>query len=718
MRRRLRRFGLQVDLLDPSDVASLVPLARTDDLVGGVHLPGDGVTNPVDTTRALAAGARARGVVFLEDTLVTGLLTDADRMTGVSYQRRGEFGQIRADTVVNAAGIWAHDLAARAGAVVPLHAAEHFYLVTEAVADLTPDVPVLRDPDGCSYFKEEAGKLLVGWFEPRAKPWAMPGPDRVSGIPADFSFDSLPPDLDHIAPLMAAAAHRMPLLHETGIQLFFNGPEAFTPDDRYLLGESPDLAGVCSLPAVSTPSASSPPGVPAGYSPTGSSTVSRRWISGTSTSDGWMPFQQNTHYLRDRTVESLGLLYAMHWPYREPRTARGVRRTPLHDRLADRGAAFGEVAGWERAAWFDPSGRPPPPRQTYGRQDWMEHSAAEHRAVRGGVGLVDRSSMAAFVLEGPDALTVLNLLCLLDVDVPPDRVVVTPWLNPAGTVEAEVCVVRRGESSFLIVTGPQSQVRDLAWLRRHLPVESRCAAVDVTSGFAVLSLFGPRSRDLLTGLTVDPVDSDALPLGTSRTIDLGYGRVRAVRTAVVGELGYDLYLPAEFATGVFDRLLEAGAEYDLRLVGQVAVESLRIEAGTPVWGRELTSDIGPEDFGRLLADEIKTAAFLGREALLARVAGGQHRQLVHLACQQDQALLYGGEPVYRDDVLVGHVTSGAVGHTVGASVGMGYLLPDADLLTTRAAAADDYQIEVACTRVPAVVSLDPPHDPTGARARH
>ena len=439
----------------------------------------------------------------------------------------------------------------RCGVTVPLHAAEHFYIVTEPIPGLPRHLPVLRDADACTYFKEDAGKLLVGWFEPVAKPWGM------NGIPETFSFETLPEDLEHIEPLLEGAIRRVPALATAGIQLFFNGPESFTPDDRYLLGETPEVRRLF---------------VAAGFnsigiqSAGGAGKVLADWIvDGHPPMDLWdidirraMPFQRNRRYLRDRTVEALGLLYAMHWPFRQPETARGVRRSVLHDRLAARGACFGEAAGWERANWFAPQGVEAKYVYSYGRQNWFEHSAVEHQAVRNAVGLFDQSSFGKFVLEGPDAEAVINTVSANQLSVPVGRIVYTQWLNERGGIEADLTVTREAAHRFLIVSAAATQTRDLAWLRRHIPEAARAVAFDATSAYAVLAVMGPSSRDLLSRLTDADLSNAAFPFGTSQTIDLGYARVRASRITYVGELGWELYIPTEFAQDVFDRIVAQG----------------------------------------------------------------------------------------------------------------------------------------------------------------
>jgi glycine/D-amino acid oxidase-like deaminating enzyme/glycine cleavage system aminomethyltransferase T len=568
-----RCFGLEVNVLTAQQALDLWPLMRVDDLVGAVYLPKDGQTNPIDTTQALAKAAKSRGARLIENLKATEIIVVDGQAKGV----RTAQGEIEAEFVVNAAGMWAHGLGASVGAAIPLHPAEHFYIVTEPIADLPKHLPVLRDGDACSYFKEDAGKLLVGWFEPVAKPWGM------SGIPESFSFDSLPNDFEQIEPLLEAAIHRVPALAKAGIQLFFNGPESFTPDDRYLLGETPEVRNLF---------------VAAGFnsigiqSAGGAGKVLADWIvDGHPPMDLWdidirrvMPFQRNRRYLKDRTVEALGLLYAMHWPFRQPETARGVRRTTLHDRLLAHGACFGEVAGWERANWFAPKGVEAKYEYSYGRQNWFDYSAEEHHAVRNAVGLFDQSSFGKFLVEGPDAEKVLNRICANDVAVPVGRIVYTQWLNERGGIEADLTITRETRDRFLIVTGAATQTRDLAWLRRNVPDDARAVAFDATSAYAVLGVMGPKSRELLSRLTDADLSNAAFPFATSEVIDVGYARVRASRITYVGELGWELYVPTEFAQGVFDQILAEGAALGLRLAGYHAMNSLRLEKGYRHWG--------------------------------------------------------------------------------------------------------------------------------------
>lgn len=702
-----RSFGLQVDILTPGEARDLWPLLETRDLVGAVHLPKDGQTNPVDTTQALARGARSRGVRIFENCRVTGIDVARGRVTGV----RTQAGAIRAKVVVNCGGMWAREIGGWVDACVPVHAAEHFYIVTEPVPGLTPGLPVLRDTDGYSYFKEDTGKLLVGWFEPRAKPWGM------QGIPETFSFEQLPEDLAHIEPLIAAAIRRVPALESLGVQLFFNGPESFTPDDRYLLGETPEVRGLF---------------VAAGFnsigiqSAGGAGRVLADWIlDGHPPMDLWdvdirrcAPFQRNKRYLHDRTVESLGLLYAMHWPHRQPESARGVRKSPLHDRLLARGACFGEVAGFERPNWFAPPGVPAEYAYSYGRQNWFEYSAAEHNAVRESVGLFDQTSFAKFVLVGADAEQVLNRICAADVAVPVGKIVYTQWLNERGGIEADLTVTREAENRYLVVTACATQTRDFHWLQAHVPSSARALAVDISSAFVVLGVMGPGSRRLLGALTDADLSNEAFPFGFSRILDLGYARVRASRITYVGELGWELYIPTEFAQSVYDEIVRVGAAHGLVHAGYHAMNSLRLEKAYRHWGHDITDEDTPLEAGLGFAVAWrKPADFIGRDALLRQKEAGVRRRLVNFKLRESGPLLYHNEPIWRDGRIVGRVTSGMFGHCVGRPLAMGYVGNPEGEASVEWLMAGHYELEIAAERYPAEASLQPFYDPTSRRVR-
>ncbi len=702
-----RRFGLEVEVITPAEARALHPLLADEDLVGAVHLPGDGQINPFDVAQAFARGARRRGVRVIENVAVTGVERDGERVVGV----RTEHGEIATERVVNCAGMWGREVGAMAGVHVPLHAAEHFYIVTEPLDDVPRDLPVLRDPDACLYVKEDAGKLLIGAFEPVAKPWGM------DGIPEDFCFDSLPEDWDHFEPILEGAMRRLPILERAGIALFFNGPESFTPDDRYILGEAPDLAGYF---------------VAAGFnsigiqSSGGAGKVLADWIvDGHAPMDlwdvdvrRWMPFQSNRRYLRDRTVEGLGLLYAMHWPYRQYATARGVRRSALHERLAAARACFGEAAGWERPNWFAPPGVEPVYEYSYGRQNWFEASAAEHRATREAVALFDQSSFVKLEIAGRDAETVLQRVCANDVAVEPGRVVYTQWLNARGGIEADLTVTRLAEDRFLVVTGAAHQVRERQWLAAHVEADAHVTITDVTSGLATIGLMGPNARALLDELTPADVSHEAFPFARSREIELGYALVRATRITYMGELGFELYVPTEFAAHVYDAIVEAGAGHGLVHAGMHAMDSLRLEKAYRHFGHDISPDENPLEAGLGFAVAWdKGVDFVGREALeRERAAGRPRRRLVQLLLEDPEPLAYHEEPLWLDGALAGHVTSAAHGHTLGACVALGYL-EHPEGVTRDLLEGARVEVEIACERYPARASLRPLYDPTSARIR-
>ncbi len=698
-------FGLEVRVLDRERIGALYPLANLDDVLGGIHIPSDGYANAVDVTQALAKGARSRGARIHQEVPVTAILRDGRRVTGVETP----YGAVEADIVVLCGGMWTRDLAALAGVTVPLQACEHYYVLFKDVPGLTPDLPVLRDYDHCSYFKYDAGRLLVGAFEPHARPWG------VEGIPQDFSFGEIAGDFAHFEPMLLDAMRRIPALEQAGIQKFFCGPESFTPDVRYHLGAAPELDGCFVAAGLNSIGLQSAGGI---------GKVIAEWIrDGHPPMDLWevdvrrnIPFQANRKYLRERVSESLGLLYAMHWPFRQYATARGARKSAVHDRLAAAGACFGEAFGWERPNWYAPPGVEPRYEYAYGRQNWFEHSAREHRAVREGVGLFDQSSFAKFRLEGADALGVLNRVCANDVDVAPGRIVYTQWLNERGGIEADLTVTRLGAEAFLIVTGAETETRDFDWLARRIGT-AHCVLTDVTSAMGVLSLMGPRARELLAALTPADVSREAFPFATSRTIELGYALVRASRITYVGELGWELYVPSEFLQGVYDEVVAAGARFGLVHAGYHALNSLRMEKGYRHWGHDITDEDTPLEAGLGFAVKLdKPGGFIGREALERQRRAGLHKRLVQFKLHDPEPMLHRNEPIWRGDALVGCIRSGMFGHTLGAAVGLGYVTaPDGGPLER--IGAEDYEIEIAGRRHRAHASLRPLYDPDNLRIK-
>lgn len=699
-------FDLQVNVISADEIAELFPLITTHDLVGGIHIPSDGYANAVDITQALAKGARSRGARIYQDTKVTRIRHDGAKITGVSTSN----GNIDAPYVVICGGMWSRDLAATVGVNVPLHACEHYYVLFESVAGLFPDLPVLRDYDACTYFKYDAGKLLVGAFEPTARPWGM------NGIPEDFCFDEIAGDFDHFEPVLHAAMARLPALQDAGIQKFFCGPESFTPDVRYHLGQAPGLKNCFVAAGLNSIGLQSAGGI---------GKVMAEWIrDGHPPVDLWevdlrrnLPFQGNRKYLRERVSESLGLLYATHWPYRQYETSRGVRKSALHDRLVTVGACHGEAFGWERPNWYAPDGVTPRYEYSYGRQNWFEYSAAEHLAVRQGVALFDQSSFAKFRLEGRDAARVLNRVCANDIDHSPGRLVYTQWLNEKGGIEADLTVTRLSEEAFLIVTAAETEIRDFYWLKQLIPADAHCILTNVSSGLGVISIMGPRARDLLQSLTPADMSNEAFGFATSAEIELGYALVRASRITYVGELGWELYVPTEFMLGVYDEIVTAGESFGLVHAGYHALNTLRIEKAYRHWGHDITDEDTPLEAGLGFAVKFdKPGGFIGRDALLAQRESGVGKRLLQFRLQHPEPLLYHHEPIWRDDRLVGHITSGAYGHSLGACIGLGYVPcePGADPAEI---ISGSFEIEVAGVRVPAQASLRPLYDPDNKRIR-
>ncbi|MCW2685697.1 MAG: hypothetical protein JWR37_587 [Mycobacterium sp.] len=702
-------FDLQCELLTPQQALEHYPVMRVDDLVGAIWLPADGKANPTDLTGALAKGARIRGTRVIEHIRVRDVLSADGRVIGV----RTDAGDIEAEIVVNCAGQWARQIGAMAGVNVPLHSAEHFYVVTETIDGVHTDLPILRDPDGYTYFKEEVGGLVIGGFEPEAKPWVAP--DR---IPYPFEFQLLEEDWDHFGILMDNALLRIPALEETGIKKLYNGPESFTPDNQFILGEAPELENFF---------------VGAGFNSVGIATAGgagralAEWIvNGAPTSDltsvdirRFAPFNGNVRWLHDRVAEVLGLHYEIPWPNREMTTARPFRRSPVHHLLEAANANFGSRMGWERANFFAPQGSETTIEYSWGKQNWLPWSAAEQTNTRTGVTVFDQTSFSKYLIVGEDAERALQWLCTADVAVEPGKSVYTGMLNERGTYESDVTVTRTAADEFLIVSSAATTERDKDHIRKNVSDGSRASLVDVTSSLAVFGVMGPKSRDLLATLTTADLSDEAFPFGTSQQISLGYATVRATRITYVGELGWELYVPAEFAVGVLGDLLQTGAEFGVGLGGYYAIESLRLEKGYRAFGRELTPDVNPVEAGLLFACKLKTdIAFLGREALEKAKAEGPRRKLVGFSVDSADAMLWGGELVLRDGVVAGQVTSAAWGETTGSCVGLAYVRSlDNATISADWVRAGSYEVDVAGRRHAISVSLKAIYDPTNAKVR-
>ncbi|KFX69667.1 FAD-dependent oxidoreductase [Pseudomonas taeanensis MS-3] len=699
--------GFPCDLIGPQQALELWPLLNIEDVIGAIHLPMDGMTSPVDTTQALAKGARLGGAKIFENTRVLDIKTRDGRAVGVVT----EYGDIDAEYVVNCAGMWAREFGRKAGVNVPLHAAEHYYVVTESIPELQAGLTTLRDMDGFNYYKPDAGKLLIGTFEPNAKPWGM------EGIPESFCFDELPTDFEHLEPYLESAMHRLPVLERTGLQVFFNGPESFTPDDRYHIGEAPELKNyfvAAGFNSVGIQSAG------------GAGKMLAEWIhKGHAPRDLWgvdirrnMPFQGTQQYLYERTTESLGLLYETHYPFKQFKTARGVRRSVLHDQLKAQGACFGVENGWERANWFATEGQKPEYEYSFGRQNWFANNAQEHACVRNAVGVIDQSSFSKYSVEGADAETFLNQICANNVSVAVGRMVYTQWLNARGGIEADVTVTRLAADKFLVVSGVACQNRDLDWLKRNKPEGAQVVITDMTSAYAVVTVMGPSSRETLSKLTEADLSHEGFPFASSREIDLHYAVVRASRITYVGELGWELYIPTEYAPSVYEAVLAAGEEFGIRPYGYHTMNSLRMEKGYRHWGHDITDEDTPLEAGLGFAvDFNKAGGFIGKEALLAQKAKGTlSKRFIAFLFESPEPLCYHEEPIYADGKIVGRTTAGMFGHTLGTTIAMGYVEHTAGV-SKEWLDATEFEIEVECVRYKVKPSLRPFYDPTNERIK-
>jgi len=684
---RARIFGVEIELISPAEAGRLWPLMRTDDLLAAVWLPGDGKVNPADLCQALAKGARAGGARILESVRVTGFAKNNGRVIGLETTA----GNFVCETVALCVGQWSCDLGRKAGVTVPLHSAEHFYIVTKRIAGVTPDLPVMRDPDGFIYYKEEVGGLLMGGFEPVAKPWGM------GGIPETFEFQLLPEDWDQFEPLMKAAIHRTPCLETAEVRQLLNGPESFTPDGNFILGEAPECRGLF---------------VAAGFNSAGIANAGgagrllAEWIVGGEPSvDLWdvdirrfAGFHGNRAHLRERTVETLGLHYAMRWPRHELTSVRPLRRSPLYERLAAKGARFGARMGWERANYFSPGAGELP--YSYGRPPWLPYCLEEQRVTREDVAIFDQTSFAKLLLQGRDALAVLQRLCANEMNVAPRRMVYTAMLNARGGFESDLTVIRLGEASFLLITGTAQATRDRDWISRHIGDEA-AVLTDVTSAWSVLSVMGPKAPALLARVSPDDLSEAALPPGATAEIDLAFARVRAARMSYVGGPGFELYVPTEFVAGIYDALMDAGAEFGLKDAGYYAIDALRIEAGRRAFGAELGPDETPVEAGLMHAVKLdKGTDFVGRDVLLRQRDRGVNKRLGRFILDDPAAFPWGGEGILRNGKPVGEITSAGYSATLRRAVVMGYVRADAPI-TREHVLSGRYVVDIAGDRVSA-----------------
>ena len=702
-----REFGVPVEEISPKKVKELWPLAFTDDILAGFYSLNDGRVNPIDVTMALAKGARMGGVQIFEETAVTGITKEDQRVTGVITNR----GEIQAEYVVNCAGMWAREIGKLAGVNIPLQPTEHYYLITDAIEGIHADLPVLVDPDKYSYLREEVGGILLGIFEPVSAPWAL------DGIPKDFTFGEINPDWDRMMPYVEEAMKRVPALENAGIHKFFCGPESFTPDLGPMMGLAPELdnffvaAGFNSL------------GILTGG---GAGKVMAQWIK-----DGvpdvditgidiarMSPFENTPKYLKDRAVEVLGFMFEDSYPNKQFKTARNVRKSAFYDRLADAGAYFGVYAGMEYPDWFAPEGVEPKVEYSWGRQNWFEYSAGEHRATRENVTMLDYSVMGKILVQGRDSEKYLNLICANNIAVPVGRCVYTQWCNETGTIEADLTVTRIAEDQYLILSGDATITAVQAWLRRHIPVDAHVAITNISSAYSVLNIQGPKSREFLSTLTNADMANEAFPFLTSQEIDIGYALVRAVRVTYVGELGWELYIPSEFSLHVFDTLVEAGADFGLKHIGLQALNNLRLEKAYRDYGGDIDNTDTPLEVGLgFFVDFDKPGGFIGRDALLRLKETGFRYRMPQFLLEDPEPMLYYGEIIYRDDKPVGYIMSGGYGHTLGASVGVGPVENDGETVSLDFIKSGTYEIDIAGVRYPAKASLRPMYDPKLLRVR-
>jgi 4-methylaminobutanoate oxidase (formaldehyde-forming) len=693
-----------VQLISVEEAVARWPIMRPDDLVGAAWLPDDGKVIPKQTALALAKGAQMHGARIHEDLRVVRVLRRGRRVTGVETAD----GEIAAEIVVLCGGMWTRHLGLTCGVTVPLYPVEHHYVLSDPIDGVHDDMPCTRDPDGSIYFRSEGRQVLLGAFQKHTKPWFVERP------PDDFSFKLLEPDWEKFAEPLREGEHRLPPLAAAGYEKFVNGPESFTPDNNFILGAAPELDGLY---------------ISAGYNSAGIATaggageVLAQWIvGGEPPMDLWSvdprrfaPFQNNRAFLRERVTEALGVHYGIAWPNYEFESGRGLRRSPLHDRLAAAGACFGVKMGMERPLWFARPGQSPVMKYAWGRQNWFENYAAEHRAAREAVAVFDQTSFSKFRLQGRDAVHVLQRLCGNDVDVPTGKVVYTGLFNDRGTFESDLCVVRLADDAFYIVSGAAQTTRDHHWISRHVRDGERAELVDVTGACGVIGVMGPNARRLLERVTESDVSNTAFPFGTAQWISVGVATALALRITYVGELGWELHVPTEQMAAAYDAIMEAGGNLGVTNAGHYAINSLRLEKGYRAWGADLSSDETPLEAGLSFAVKFdKPVAFLGRDALLRQKKDGVRKRLALFLLEDPGPILWGGERILRDGRCVGYTTSAAYGHTVGGAVALGYVRHE-EPITAEWIRVGRYDIDVAGTEYDARGSLTALYDPTNAK---
>jgi 4-methylaminobutanoate oxidase (formaldehyde-forming) len=703
-----RFLGIDVHEISPNQVKELFPLARTDDVLAGFYVEEDGRADPVGVTMALAKGARMQGATIVEGVRVTGVAT----RNGAVHAVQTEHGDIECEYVVNCAGMWARELGARSGVTLPLQAAEHYYLITEKVPGLDPSWPVVEDPASYGYIREEVGGLMIGLFEPVCAPW------KVEGVPTDFSFGEIPPDWDRMAPYLEAAMKRVPISLEVGVRKFFCGPESFTPDLRPLVGEVPEVKNyfvACGLNSVGIITGGGVGRILAHWITTGHPDVDVTFFN----VDRLHAYQATPEYRRTRTVESLGMVYQCHYPTRSMQTARGAKKSPFHDRLVALGAYFRDVSGWEGADWYAPPGEAPDPGPlSWGRQRWFPYWASEHQAAREGVIVMDMSFMSKFLVQGRDAGRALEYISANHVDGPTGTITYTQWLNERGTLEADLTVTKLADDRFWVVASDTVHRHVETWLHRHIPADAHAFATDVTAGFAQINVQGPRSREVLQSITATDMGNDAFPFRAARWIEIGYARVLCLRITYLGELGYELYISAEQATHVYDKLVDAGARVGLRHAGLKSLASLRMEKGYRDYGHDIDNTDSVLQAGLGFAVDLKKpGGFIGKDAVVAEKAKGPlTRRLLQVQIKDPEPMLFHAEIVRRDGVPLGYVRAASYGHTLGGAVGLA-MIDAGQPLTQAYIDAGTWDVEIAGAYHPAIVSIKPLYDPENKKIK-